>query len=87
MPRRDDIKKVDLEIPYSIYKKNFSTIKNREFSMKVRLSLRTLLNSHNIDFMRLAIAGQNISKLPSKRMSIEFTTDDINELDRRLNKI
>ena len=55
--------------------------------MKVRLSLRTLLNSHNIDFMGLAIAGQNISKLPSKRMSIEFTTDDINELDRRLNKI
>ena len=87
MPRRDDIKKIDLEVPYSIYKKNSQTIKNREFSMKVRLTLRTLLISHNIDFMSLAKAGKKFSKLPSKRMSIEFTTDDINKLDRCLNEI
>jgi len=84
MPRRDDIIRIDIDVPEDLCKRLAKVISERRFSFELRMILSRALPSNAKRWKEMASIGKRMSTMPSRRMTVEFQTSEIKKLDKQL---
>lgn len=90
MPRREDLKRLDIYLGELLYESSREAIANRGFSLKVRLAAKRLTDSFGDSpegvaqkvRRRLPELTKATRKSLTKRLTVEFPVEDLSKVDQ-----